>query len=112
VISGGTATTVQDWPGRQGLWAIGVPPSGPMDDQSFRLGNRLLGNPEGTAGLEMTITGPILLFNAPARICLMGADFKARSMASRSSAAWRSTSRPGRRWRSAASPAAGCAAIS
>lgn len=78
VISGGTATTVQDWPGRQGLWAIGVPPSGPMDDQSFRLGNRLLGNPEGTAGLEMTITGPILLFNAPARICLMGADFKAR----------------------------------
>ncbi|WP_068087589.1 urea carboxylase [Novosphingobium rosa] len=77
VISGGTATTVQDWPGREGLWAIGVPPSGPMDDQSFRLGNRLLGNPEGTAGLEITVSGPSLLFNTPARICLMGADFGA-----------------------------------
>jgi urea carboxylase len=77
VISGGTATTVQDWPGRQRLWAVGVPPSGPMDDQSFRLGNRLLGNPEGTAGLEVTVTGPTLKFTAPARICVTGADFGA-----------------------------------
>ncbi|MBB6124049.1 urea carboxylase [Sphingobium subterraneum] len=77
VVSGGTATTVQDWPGRLGLWSVGVPPSGPMDDQSFRLGNRLLGNPEGTAGLEMTITGPTLTFTAPAHICLTGADFGA-----------------------------------
>jgi urea carboxylase len=77
VISGGTATTVQDWPGRQKLWAVGVPPSGPMDDQSFRVGNRLLGNPEGTAGLEVTLTGPMLSFTTPARICLTGADFGA-----------------------------------
>ncbi|BBC73950.1 urea carboxylase [Altererythrobacter sp. B11] len=77
VIAGGTATTVQDWPGRQGLWAIGVPPSGPMDDRSFRLGNRVLGNAEGTAGLEITASGPTLLFNAPTRICLTGADFGA-----------------------------------
>ncbi|GLI99858.1 urea carboxylase [Sphingobium sp. BS19] len=78
VISGGTATTVQDWPGRQGLWAIGVPPSGPMDDRSFRAGNRLLGNAEGTAGLEVTVAGPTLLFNAPVRLCITGADFGAR----------------------------------
>jgi len=77
VISGGTATTVQDWPGRQKFWAVGVPPSGPMDDQSFRLGNRLVGNPEGTAGLEVTVTGPTLVFTAPTRICLTGADFSA-----------------------------------
>jgi len=77
VLSGGTATTVQDWPGRQHLWAVGVPPSGPMDDQSFRLGNRLLGNPEGTAGLEMTVTGPTLQFAADATLCLTGADFGA-----------------------------------
>ena len=77
VISGGTATTVQDWPGRTGLWSIGVPPSGPMDDRSFRAGNLLLGNPEGTAGLEVTFTGPTLYFNAPARLCLTGADFGA-----------------------------------
>lgn len=77
VVSGGTSTTVQDWPGRQKLWAVGVPPSGPMDDQSFRIGNRLLGNPEGTAGLEMTVTGPTLAFTAPCRACLTGADFGA-----------------------------------
>jgi urea carboxylase len=77
VVSGGTATTVQDWPGRQKLWAVGVPPSGPMDDQSFRLGNRLLGNPEGTVGLEATVTGPTLAFVSAARVCLTGADFGA-----------------------------------
>ncbi len=48
-------TTVQDWPGRTGLWQVGVPPSGPMDDRSFRLGNRVLGNAEGTPGLECTL---------------------------------------------------------
>lgn len=78
VVSGGTATTVQDWPGRVGLWSVGVPPSGPMDDHSFRIGNQRLGNPEGTAGLEITFTGPTLYFNAPARICVTGADFGAR----------------------------------
>ena len=77
VIAGGTATSVQDWPGRLGLWNVGVPPSGPMDDLSFRLGNRILGNPEGTAGLEVTASGPTLLFEADATICLTGADFAA-----------------------------------
>jgi len=77
VISGGTATSVQDWPGRQRLWDVGVPPCGPMDDYSLRLGNRLVGNPEGTAGLEVTFTGPTLVFNAPARLCVTGANFGA-----------------------------------
>lgn len=77
VIAGGTKTTVQDWPGRLGLWDVGVPPSGPMDDRSFRLGNMLLGNPEGTPGLEVTASGPTLMFEAPARIGLTGADFSA-----------------------------------
>ncbi|MBW4331824.1 urea carboxylase [Stakelama sp. CBK3Z-3] len=77
VRSGGTATSVQDYPGRQGYWAIGVPPSGPMDSLSFRLGNRLLGNDAGAAGLEMTATGPTLDFDVPTRICLTGADFGA-----------------------------------
>ena len=77
VIAGGTATSVQDWPGRLGLWDVGVPPSGPMDDLSFRLGNLALGNPEGTAGLEVTASGPTLLFEADATICLTGADFGA-----------------------------------
>jgi urea carboxylase len=78
VLSGGPSTTVQDWPGRIGFWGVGVPPSGPMDALAFRLGNRLLGNEEGAAGLEFTAAGPTLLFNAPARICLTGAHFTAK----------------------------------
>jgi len=73
VMAAGVLTTVQDWPGRLGHWQVGVPPSGPMDDYSFRLGNRALGNPEGVPGLECTITGPTLRFSAPATVCVTGA---------------------------------------
>ena len=73
VLRAGTQTTVQAWPGRLGYWNIGVPPSGPMDDLSFRLGNVALGNPEGAPGLEITLQGPALSFSAPTRICLTGA---------------------------------------
>lgn len=78
VLAGGPATTVQDWPGRIGYWDVGVPPSGPMDARAFRLGNRLLGNDPGEAGLEFTAAGPTLQFDAPARLCLAGADFGAK----------------------------------
>jgi urea carboxylase len=77
VLSGGPTTTVQDYPGRLGYWDVGVPPSGPMDALAFRLGNRLLGNPEGAAGLEFAAAGPILRFNSPVLACLSGADFGA-----------------------------------
>lgn len=77
VRSAGTLTTVQDFPGRIGLWDVGVPPSGPMDARAFRLGNALLGNDAGAAGLEVTVTGPTLQFNTATRICLTGAEFDA-----------------------------------
>ncbi|MEU2429838.1 5-oxoprolinase/urea amidolyase family protein [Streptomyces sp. NPDC007861] len=73
VLSGGTLTTVQDWPGRTGYWEVGVPPSGPMDDRSFRLGNRALGNPEGAPGLECTLQGPSLRFSHATTVCVTGA---------------------------------------
>ncbi|WP_369035846.1 5-oxoprolinase/urea amidolyase family protein [Streptomyces adonidis] len=73
VVSGGTLTTVQDWPGRTGYWQVGVPPCGPMDDRSFRLGNRALGNDEGAPGLECTLQGPTLRFTHPTTICVTGA---------------------------------------
>jgi urea carboxylase len=66
-------TTVQDWPGRIGYWHIGVPPSGPMDDLSFRIGNRLLGNAEGAPGLECTRGGPALRFPDGGRVSVTGA---------------------------------------
>jgi urea carboxylase len=67
-------TTVQDWPGRVGLWRVGVPPSGPMDDLSFRLGNWALGNEEGAAGLECTLIGPRLEFSEAATVMVTGAE--------------------------------------
>ncbi|MZR63759.1 urea carboxylase [Alcanivorax sp. DP30] len=77
VVAGGTMTTVQDYPGRSGYWPVGVPPSGPFDNLSFRLGNRLLGNDEHAAGLEFTLNGPTLKFNQVTRIALTGADMDA-----------------------------------
>ncbi|MGI5199387.1 5-oxoprolinase/urea amidolyase family protein [Streptomyces sp. CA-288835] len=73
VVSGGTLTTVQDWPGRTGYWQVGVPPCGPMDDLSFRLGNRALGNDEGAPGLECTLRGPSLRFTHATTVCVTGA---------------------------------------
>ncbi|TQM30424.1 urea carboxylase [Nocardia bhagyanarayanae] len=73
VLRPGTLVTVQDWPGRVGYWHVGVPPSGPMDDLSFRLGNRVLGNPEGAAGLECTLAGPALRFATATWVCVTGA---------------------------------------
>ncbi|MGQ0672909.1 MAG: urea carboxylase [Hyphomicrobium sp.] len=77
VLSPGTQTTLQDWPGRLGFWAVGVPPSGPMDDRSFRLANRIVGNDEGTPALEITLAGPTLRFNTDAVVCLAGAELNA-----------------------------------
>jgi urea carboxylase len=77
VMVAGTQTTIQDYPGRIGYWNVGVPPSGPMDDLSFRLGNRALGNPPDTAALEVTVSGPTLKFNTDALVCLTGAAMAA-----------------------------------
>jgi len=73
VLRGGTLTTVQDWPGRVGMWNVGVPPSGAMDDRSLRLGNRALGNPEGAPALECTLEGPALRFSHETSVCVTGA---------------------------------------
>ncbi|MFD1715019.1 urea carboxylase [Amnibacterium flavum] len=73
VVRAGTLCTVQDWPGRLGLWHVGIPPSGPMDDRSFRLGNVALGNAEGAPGLEITATGPTLRFLTDVTVMITGA---------------------------------------
>ena len=74
VLSAGTMTTIQDWPGRTGLWEVGVPPCGPFDSLSFRLANRMLGNPEGTPALEITLGGPSLRFNTATTVAVAGAS--------------------------------------
>ncbi len=77
VIEPGVQSSIQDWPGRTGYWDVGVPPSGPMDALALRLANKLAGNAEGTAGLELTVAGPTLRFNCDSVIALAGADMGA-----------------------------------
>ncbi len=77
VLSPGAQSSLQDWPGRIGYWNIGVPPSGPMDPLSHRLANRLAGNPEDAAALEMTLEGPTLRFRCDAIVALAGAEMEA-----------------------------------
>src|SRR5579859_6058418 len=76
VLSPGLLTTVQDL-GREGFGPIGVSPSGAADAISLRLGNRLVGNSEGAAGLEMTLLGGTFLFPDGAIFALTGSDFGA-----------------------------------
>lgn len=77
VQDGGVMTTIQDYPSRVGYWAVGVPPSGPMDHLAFRLANKLVVNAEGVAGLEITLIGPQLKFNTDAVIAITGAQIEA-----------------------------------
>ena len=69
----GLFTTVQDL-GREGFGAMGVSASGAADAVSLRLGNRLVGNDQGAAGLEMTLLGGMFIFPEGALLALTGSD--------------------------------------
>ena len=73
VKSSGLLTTVQDT-GRFGEYAIGMPPSGAMDVFSHEVGNYLVGNEDGTAGLEITYFGPELEFTEDTVVAVTGAE--------------------------------------
>ncbi|CAH1225949.1 Carbamoyl-phosphate synthase large chain [Paenibacillus allorhizoplanae] len=77
VVDGGIQTTVQDFPGRIRHWDVGVPPCGPMDPLSFRIGNKLLGNADDAPGLEMTLRGGSYKFRSDMWFCVTGADMQA-----------------------------------
>lgn len=72
VISPGAYTTVQDYPGRKGYWHVGIPPSGCMDEYSFRIANRIVGNDKTAPGIEITLNGPKLLFHHDAILAVTG----------------------------------------
>ncbi|MFA7555663.1 MAG: urea carboxylase [Spongiibacteraceae bacterium] len=78
VLSGGTQTTLQDFPGRQHHWNVGVPPSGPFDNYHFRLANRLLNNADAAAAMEITLQGPSLKFSFDTRVVICGAVIDAK----------------------------------
>jgi biotin-dependent carboxylase-like uncharacterized protein len=72
VLEPGVATTVQDPFGRRHWRHVGVPAGGAADPWSARLANRLVGNPDGAALLELTLAGPTLRFTEPALVALVG----------------------------------------
>lgn len=76
VLSPGLLTTVQDL-GREGFGPMGVSPSGAADPIALRMGNRLVGNREGAAGLEMTLLGGAFQFHGACVVALTGSDFGA-----------------------------------
>ena len=76
VLAPGLLTSVQDL-GREGFGPMGVSASGAADAVSLRIGNRLVGNAEGAAGLEMTLLGGTFLFPEGAVLALAGSEFGA-----------------------------------
>jgi biotin-dependent carboxylase-like uncharacterized protein len=69
-------TTVQD-AGRFGFMEYGIGQSGVMDYKSYQQANKLVGNPEYEAVLEMTLIGSQLMFDDDALVAYTGADMQA-----------------------------------
>jgi antagonist of KipI len=70
----GLFTTIQDL-GRPGYGKLGVSVSGAADPIALRLGNRLVGNPENTGALEMTLLGGTFAFSEQMLVAITGSDF-------------------------------------
>jgi antagonist of KipI len=70
----GLFTTVQDL-GRLNAMSAGVPTGGAMDQFAHRAANLLVGNEEGAATLECTLSGPLLVALRPCVVAITGGDF-------------------------------------
>jgi biotin-dependent carboxylase-like uncharacterized protein len=77
VVEPGVQTLVQDL-GRKGYFAIGLPPSGPMDYLSHHLANALVGNDPAAAALESVFIGPTLHFRRDTVVAVTGAEVDLR----------------------------------
>ena len=77
VVEPGALTSVQTARGRPGWRHLGIPVGGAADAWSARLANRLVGNDDDAAVLEVTLIGPTLRFGAAARVAVTGARFVA-----------------------------------
>jgi biotin-dependent carboxylase-like uncharacterized protein len=73
VLTEGLLTLVED-EGRQGVAHLGVPRGGAADAESHWLANRLVGNPSGSAALEITGRGPTLRCLDEVFVAVVGGD--------------------------------------
>lgn len=72
VLATGPATTIQDR-GRPGLAHIGVGGSGAVDRASLAMANRLVGNDEHAAGLEVLLGGLAVVLSTGRYVAVTGA---------------------------------------
>jgi antagonist of KipI len=75
IVRPGMLTTVQDL-GRWGRQSDGVPVAGPMDAYSHRAANRLVGNDDNLAALEITLVGPEIETGGDVVCAVVGAEFE------------------------------------
>jgi biotin-dependent carboxylase-like uncharacterized protein len=76
-LQAGPLTSVQD-AGRFGYMEYGIGQSGVMDYISYKQANRLVGNPENEAVIEMTLMGAEIQIDEDALVAYTGADMQAR----------------------------------
>jgi biotin-dependent carboxylase-like uncharacterized protein len=94
VLKAGIQSTVQDL-GRHGYRHLGIAQSGALDRYSLQLANKLVGNPENAAGLEIVI-GPVeIQFHRDSWFALCGANFGAELDGQSKAKAWRHFARAG-----------------
>ncbi|WP_372511246.1 biotin-dependent carboxyltransferase family protein [Lentzea californiensis] len=77
MIRTGPQALVEDL-GRPGNAHLGVPPSGALDQVSLKLANRLVGNPENAAGLELLLGGLTLKANTSCTVAVTGPPTEVR----------------------------------
>jgi biotin-dependent carboxylase-like uncharacterized protein len=74
VIEAGLQSTVQDYPGRQGMMRQGFFPSGAMDYFALQAANLLVGNPPSAAGVEVALGNFTARLESDAVIAVCGAE--------------------------------------
>lgn len=77
VLKPGLLTTLQDG-GRPGYMHLGIGRAGAFDAPALRVANALAGNPRDACGLEITLLGPTLRFDAATLIAVTGAPIPLR----------------------------------
>ena len=75
VVSPGMMTTVQDG-GRVGFQQYGMPVAGPMDGESYAIGQALVGNTKPVGALECTVLSPTLKVKGTCIVAFTGADMQ------------------------------------
>ena len=72
ILESGPLATIQDR-GRIGQASLGIPASGACDRRSYALSNRLVGNADGAAAIEVTFGGLVLHADTDLTVAITGA---------------------------------------